>query len=128
LRQLLYNRQIAGPNLPRLSDHQCSLHDPFLLLIWNGAVSGSCGHRLPRAHCRYGDYDVRWVTATALLVQVLRAWGEAAIHPNRFDEGYGLNNEAPRKPVPEGIRLVNTVDCGIRSPRRGGAARQLAWT
>ena len=44
----------------------------------------------------YGDYDTDGVTATALLVQVLTALGSRVrpYIPNRFDEGYGLNNEA----------------------------------
>ncbi|NIV40460.1 MAG: single-stranded-DNA-specific exonuclease RecJ, partial [Anaerolineae bacterium] len=35
--------------------------------------------------------------------------------PNRVDEGYGLNIEALRKLWRQGVRLVVTVDCGIRS-------------
>ena len=44
----------------------------------------------------YGDYDVDGVSATALLTEVLRCLGAqvAPYIPNRFDEGYGLNNEA----------------------------------
>ena len=39
----------------------------------------------------YGDYDVDGVTATALLVQSLRALGGNVKRyiPNRFEEGYG---------------------------------------
>ncbi len=66
----------------------------------------------------YGDYDVDGVTATALMIQVLEALGAHAqpYIPNRFDEGYGLNIEALDHLKAEGIRLVITVDCGIRSP------------
>jgi single-stranded-DNA-specific exonuclease len=35
--------------------------------------------------------------------------------PNRFDEGYGLNNEALDSLKAAGVKLVVTVDCGIRS-------------
>ena len=44
----------------------------------------------------YGDYDVDGVTATALLVETLKKIGGdvRGYIPNRFDEGYGLNNNA----------------------------------
>lgn len=65
----------------------------------------------------YGDYDVDGVTATVLLVQLLKSMG-AIVHeyiPNRFDEGYGLNIEALDAIKAEGAKIVVTVDCGIRS-------------
>jgi len=65
----------------------------------------------------YGDYDADGVTATALLVQFLRQL-EANVQgyiPNRFDEGYGLNIGALNELKEKGVRLVITVDCGIRS-------------
>jgi len=65
----------------------------------------------------YGDFDVDGVTATALMVDVIGKLGgnvEPYI-PNRFDEGYGLNNEALEKIHRDGCNLVITVDCGIRS-------------
>src|SRR5689334_1335561 len=65
----------------------------------------------------YGDYDVDGVTATALLVQALHALGANVREyiPNRFDEGYGLNTDALDTLKAEGVSLVVTVDCGIRS-------------
>jgi single-stranded-DNA-specific exonuclease len=65
----------------------------------------------------YGDYDADGVTATALMTQVLTALGARvqAYIPNRFDEGYGLNNEALLDLANQGVRVVLTVDCGIRS-------------
>ncbi len=36
--------------------------------------------------------------------------------PNRFDEGYGLNKDALDSLKQDGVKLVITVDCGIRSP------------
>ncbi|MBN1537866.1 MAG: single-stranded-DNA-specific exonuclease RecJ [Anaerolineales bacterium] len=65
----------------------------------------------------YGDYDVDGVTATALLTRMLIALGANVepFIPNRFDEGYGLNKESLKNLKDKGIRLVITVDCGIRS-------------
>ncbi len=75
----------------------------------------------------YGDYDVDGVTATALLVQLLQALGGNArgYIPNRFDEGYGINNEALSTLKQEGVNLVISVDCGIRSPAEADFAREL---
>jgi single-stranded-DNA-specific exonuclease len=65
----------------------------------------------------YGDYDTDGVTATALLVQVLRAMGGAVqpYIPVRDEEGYGLNVEALRKLKADGTQVVVSVDCGVRS-------------
>ncbi len=129
LRQLLFNRGVQ-----RWEDAEIYLsaaqpvHDPFLMLGMQPAVE-----RLLQAIDRgekiavYGDYDVDGVTATAVMVQVLRRLGGEVkgYIPNRFDEGYGLNNEALTALAQENIRLVLTVDCGIRSPREVEFARTL---
>jgi single-stranded-DNA-specific exonuclease len=75
----------------------------------------------------YGDYDVDGVTATALLVDALNSFGANVRHyiPNRFDEGYGLNIDALDTLKADGVRLVITVDCGIRSPGEALHARDI---
>ena len=75
----------------------------------------------------YGDYDVDGVTATVLLVQALRALGGTVRGqiPNRFEEGYGLNNDALDKLKAEGCSLVITVDCGIRSNEEAAHAKKI---
>ncbi len=75
----------------------------------------------------YGDYDVDGVSATALLSEVLGCLGAQVrpYIPNRFEEGYGLNNEALDTLAAEGVELVVTVDCGIRSPKEAEHAREL---
>ncbi|MFN2195014.1 MAG: single-stranded-DNA-specific exonuclease RecJ [Anaerolineales bacterium] len=75
----------------------------------------------------YGDYDVDGVTATALLTLALEAMGANVrpYIPNRFDEGYGLNNDAIDVLHEEGTGLIITVDCGIRSPEEARYAHQL---
>jgi single-stranded-DNA-specific exonuclease len=44
--------------------------------------------------------------------------------PNRFDEGYGLNNEALQTLADEGAKVILTVDCGIRSVREVAFGKQ----
>jgi len=65
----------------------------------------------------YGDFDCDGVTSTVLLTQVLRKLGAHArpYIPNRVDEGYGLNSPALQQLADDGVNLVVTVDCGIRS-------------
>jgi single-stranded-DNA-specific exonuclease len=45
--------------------------------------------------------------------------------PNRFDEGYGLNTDALENLHSQGVDLVITVDCGIRSPKEVEYAHNL---
>lgn len=130
LRQLLYNRGYVTDAQARafLKAEMETDPDPFGLRGMNTAIDRLCfalDHEEPVAI--YGDYDVDGVTATALLVQTIRAFGgnvEGYI-PNRFDEGYGLNNEALDGLKARGTKLVVTVDCGIRSPREAEHARDI---
>ena len=75
----------------------------------------------------YGDYDVDGVSATALLVEALRAFGGIVkpYIPNRFEEGYGLNKDALSNLQDEGVKLVVSVDCGIRSPDEANHAHTI---
>lgn len=65
----------------------------------------------------YGDFDCDGVTATALLTDALRKLGADVrpYIPDRVDEGYGLNSPALARLAEEGVKVVVTVDCGIRS-------------
>ena len=76
----------------------------------------------------YGDYDVDGITASTILVQLLRKIGApdtVSYIPDRFEEGYGLNKDALKTLADAGIRLVITVDCGIRSNEEALCAREL---
>ena len=65
----------------------------------------------------YGDYDVDGMTATAILVHVIRRLRPDAdlvkYVPHRLEEGYGLNAPALEQLAADGVQLVVTVDCGI---------------
>ncbi|MBQ4512448.1 MAG: single-stranded-DNA-specific exonuclease RecJ [Anaerolineaceae bacterium] len=76
----------------------------------------------------YGDYDVDGITASTILVQLLRKIGAVdtiSYIPDRFEEGYGLNKEALKALSERGIDLVITVDCGIRSDAEALYAKEL---
>lgn len=121
LQQLLYNRNVLTSQEAEAYIHKAGpLHTPSQLNGMDKAVN-----RLLQAVDKsepiavYGDYDVDGVTATALLVQALQSLRAdvRGFIPNRFEEGYGLSKEPLQKLYDEGIRLIITVDCGIRSGR-----------
>ncbi|MGH2451912.1 MAG: single-stranded-DNA-specific exonuclease RecJ [Candidatus Limnocylindria bacterium] len=75
----------------------------------------------------YGDYDVDGIAGTALLVRAFRQFGVAvgAYIPNRYDEGYGLNQEALRQLAADGATVVVSVDCGVTAVKEAALARGL---
>ncbi len=75
----------------------------------------------------FGDYDCDGVTATALLINFLRAEGADCIYyiPDRFTEGYGMNCDAVKKLAEEGVKLIITVDNGIVCFEEIALAKQL---
>lgn len=128
LRQILYNRGIVDENsAAQYLNASQPLGDPFLLTDMEKTVA-----RLLKAVDNnetivvYGDYDVDGVSATALMVQVLRSLGAKKVTryiPNRFDEGYGLNSEAVQLLADSGVNVILTVDCGIRSIKEADLAK-----
>lgn len=78
----------------------------------------------------YGDYDCDGVTSTALLYSYLKTRGADCIYyiPDRFSEGYGMNCDAVRKLAKEGIKLIITVDNGIKSIEEIALAKSLGIT
>lgn len=130
LQQLLFNRGYASDAEARAFLRAETNFDtsPFQMTGMQAAIERilyAISHQEPIAI--YGDYDVDGVTATALLVQALQALGAQVrgYIPNRFDEGYGLNNDALNNLKEQGVGLVITVDCGIRSPAEAAHARSI---
>lgn len=128
-KQLLFNRNVkSSDDVHGFLFHEGSIYDPYLLSGMRDAVQ-----RIFQAVdsnekiAVYGDYDVDGVTSTALLVQAIRRFGGNVIGfiPNRFEEGYGLGNDTLKSLYDQGISLVVTVDCGIRSPQEVEYARQI---
>jgi single-stranded-DNA-specific exonuclease len=130
LKQILFNRGYSADTEARafLKAEPSANTDPFQMIGMQTAVDRiryAIEHGEPIAI--YGDYDVDGVTATALLVQTLQAFGAdvRGYIPNRFDEGYGLNKDALDSLKADGVKLVITVDCGIRSPDEALHARTI---
>ncbi|OQY88184.1 MAG: single-stranded-DNA-specific exonuclease RecJ [Anaerolineae bacterium UTCFX1] len=130
LRQVLFNRGIGAEDEARAFVAAKTLVDtnPFQMIGMQAAID-----RILFALDRnesiavYGDYDVDGVTATALLVEALKALGAdvRGYIPNRFDEGYGLNKDALDTLQTDGVKLAITVDCGIRSLEEALHARAI---
>ena len=103
------------------------LYDPYLLNDMDKAVSIiNNARKLNQRIVIYGDYDVDGICASVILHETLRAMGIAAIIyiPDRFDEGYGLNEEAITKLSKEADILIS-VDCGITSVKEVDLAKKL---
>ncbi len=104
------------------------LHDPFRMLGMQAAVE-----RLERAITLrepillYGDYDVDGTTAVVLLKTAIEMLGGVVrFHvPHRLREGYGLQSSVLQAAHAEGVRLVITVDTGMRAFAEAETARDL---
>ena len=130
LRQILFNRKYMDLDAVRmfLEARAPEGTDPLNMLGVEAAAERiEFALRHGERIAIYGDYDVDGVTATALLTQTLGALGAdvTGYIPNRFDEGYGLNNEALDTLRSNGIQLVVTVDCGVRSLEEAQHANEL---
>ena len=109
-------------------DYNATKHDPFLLPDMEVAVN-----RIIQAHDKneliviYGDYDVDGMCATVMLVEALTTLGLKieTYTPNRFTEGYGLNEEAIKGIKKTGAKLIITVDCGSTSSKEIELANKL---
>jgi len=104
------------------------LHDPMRLRGMAAAVETL--YRVRRRQgvvAVVGDYDADGLTATALLVAVLRSLGCVTypILPNRHAGGYGFQPAHARLAREAGAELVITVDCGVQSLAAAREAREL---
>ena len=130
LRQLMYNRGISDARTAEayVTYQPGAPTGPFLMngmaeavALLHEAIEGNWEIAV------YGDYDADGVTSSALLYEFIGALGKSprVYIPNRYEEGYGLNSEAIETLADEGVQLMITVDCGIRSLREVARAREL---
>jgi len=129
LAEILVRRGFADLEAARAFLHPDHLlHSPYLI---DGMAAAR--RRIDRALQRgeaiavHGDYDADGITATFLLVEVLRdLGGDVRWHlPNRFSEGYGVALETVEEMAAAGVRLLVTVDCGITARAEVARAREL---
>ena len=114
-----------------LNPEPAHLHDPFLMLGMSVAVE-----RLERAIVArepillYGDYDVDGTVAVVLLKTAIEMLAPAEnlvrFHvPHRLRDGYGMQSSVLEAAHAEGVRVVVTVDTGMRAFAEAETARQL---
>ena len=76
----------------------------------------------------YGDYDVDGTTAIVLLKTAIEILGGTVRYhiPHRLRDGYGMQAEVLTRAAAEGVRLVISVDTGIRAFAAADEAARLA--
>jgi len=104
------------------------LNDPFLMLGMTAAVERvEAAIRRREPVLLYGDYDVDGTTAVVLLKTAIEMLGGVVrFHvPHRLREGYGLQSSVLEAAYSDGVRLVITVDTGMRAFAEAETARRL---
>lgn len=128
--ELLLNRGVANAEEakrflhPKLDD----LLDPYSMHGMAAAVARvQSAIRSREPILIYGDYDVDGTTAVVLLKTAIeRLGGEVRFHvPHRLREGYGMQGSVLESAFAEGVRLVISVDTGIRAFAEGKVAERL---
>ena len=108
----------AGQALRFLDPGFKDLHDPWKLKDMPAAVERLC--RAIEQNERillYGDYDADGTSAVVLLMKGLElAGGRASFHvPHRLRDGYGMRSEVVEEAAASGVKLIVSVDTGIRA-------------
>ncbi|MCU1255015.1 MAG: exonuclease RecJ [Candidatus Angelobacter sp.] len=127
--RLLAVRGITAANASDfLSPSLKHLHSPYLMRGMTAAVE-----RLSAAIANkegiliYGDYDVDGTTAVVILKTAIELCGGAAdFHvPHRIKEGYGIKDDVIERAAAGGIKVVISVDTGIRAFQAAETARRV---
>jgi len=130
LAEILLARGLASPAeaLAFLNPEPAHLHDPILMLGIDRAVA-----RVERSIAAresillYGDYDVDGTIAVVLLKTAIEMLG-GLVHfhlPHRLRDGYGMQSSVLEAASADGVRLVITVDTGMRAFSEAETARRL---
>ncbi|MBI1876435.1 MAG: single-stranded-DNA-specific exonuclease RecJ [Acidobacteria bacterium] len=104
------------------------LHDPDRLADMRLAVDRLCEAVARRERVAvHGDYDVDGITSTVILRRAIELLGGDVVHfiPERLRDGYGLQPAAIERLHAEGVKVIVSVDCGIRGMEAARRAREL---
>ena len=117
---LLVNRGIrdSGEGLRFLHPKMDFIADPFLMKDMPAAVDRIFASKEAKEKILiYGDYDVDGTTSVVILRKALEMLGaEISYHiPRRFVDGYGMNSQVVKQAALDGVRLIITVDTGIKA-------------
>lgn len=128
--ELLSERGVGTPAEADFFLHPRLEHllDPYSMLGMGAAVARVQAAILGRELILiYGDYDVDGTTAIVLLKTALEMLGGVVeFHvPHRLREGYGMQAEVMVAAAARGVRLVISVDTGIRDFAAAEAAARV---
>jgi single-stranded-DNA-specific exonuclease len=128
--QLLFNRGLKEREAIKnfLDSDFNKIPDPFLFKDMDLAVELIIEHiKKQNKILVYGDYDADGVTSSALLAEILKIL-KASVEvyiPDRVSEGYGLNKKAIEEFAKNNIKLIITVDGGIRDKEEVAYAKDM---
>ena len=103
-------------------------HDPLKFKDMKEAVDLAIKHvKAKNKILVYGDYDADGVTASVVLVETLKTLkANVDVYiPFRTTEGYGMNKNALDEAKEKGVKLVITVDTGIRNTDEVEYAKEI---
>ena len=104
------------------------LHDPLALTGMREAVGRlRSAIEAKEKILIYGDYDVDGTVSVVILTKAIELAGGVATHhvPHRILEGYGMRSEVIERAAAMGVRLIVSVDTGIRAQEVVRGAREL---
>jgi single-stranded-DNA-specific exonuclease len=104
------------------------LHSPYGLRGMQAAVERLAGAIARKEDVLiYGDYDVDGTTAIIILKTAIELCGGTAdFHvPHRIREGYGMKDDIIERAAAAGVRLIISVDTGIRAFTAAETAKRL---
>jgi single-stranded-DNA-specific exonuclease len=111
-----------------LSPSLSQLHSPYLMRGMHDAIERICS-AIARQESTliYGDYDVDGTTAVVILKTAIELCGGTAdFHvPHRIKEGYGIKDDVIERAAAAGVKLVISVDTGIRAFHAAETARRV---
>jgi single-stranded-DNA-specific exonuclease len=110
-----------------LQPKMTNLHDPFHMKGMHGAVKRLSEAVQRKEHILLlGDYDVDGTTAVTLMYTFLKQHTTALEYyiPDRYSEGYGVSEQSIDYSVEKKVKLIISLDCGIRSVNEVKKARQ----
>jgi single-stranded-DNA-specific exonuclease len=111
-----------------LSPSLSHLHSPYLMTGMKAAVDRiEAALEKKQSILIYGDYDVDGTTAIVILKTAIElCGGSAEFHvPHRIRDGYDLRDDVIERAAAAGIKLIISVDMGIRAFAPAETARRL---
>jgi single-stranded-DNA-specific exonuclease len=117
---VLAGRGYGEPDTARdfLAPKLDALHDPFLMKGVDRAIERlRCAIDKREPVLLYGDYDVDGTCSIVILKKAIELLGgRADFHiPHRLKDGYGMRSDVIERAAQTGIRLIVSVDTGIRA-------------